>query len=70
MGAEEIARFLPGLVRRDTSEEAAAEVAAGAVEETGEASGTSKEEPTGETTAVIEVGGSCFNKDMTLRSVC
>ena len=59
MGAEEIARFLPGLVRRETSEEAAA-VAEAAVEAgIGEASGTRLEEPTGETTVVTEVGSSC-----------
>ena len=57
MGAAEIARFLPGLVRRETSEEA--EAAAEAVEEI-EVSGTRPGEPTGETTVVgIEVSSSC-----------
>ena len=56
MEAGEIARFLPGLVRRETSEVVAAE-AAEAIEEI-EVSGTRTGEPTGETTAGIEVSSS------------
>lgn len=51
MGAVEIARFLPGLVRREASEE---EVEAVAAIEEGEESGTRLEEPTREKTAVTE----------------
>ena len=56
MGAveEEIARLLPGLVRRETSEEAEAVAA----REVGEVSGTRAGEPTGETTALTEVSSS------------
>ena len=56
MGAGEIARFLPGLVRRETSEEEVV-VAAEAVEDVEEieVSGTRTGEPTGEKTAGIEV---------------
>ena len=51
MGAAEIVRFLPGLVRRETSEEA--EAAVEAIEEIEEVSGTRLGVPTGETIVVI-----------------
>ena len=59
MGAveEEIARLLPGLVRRETSEEVE-EAEAVAAREVGEVSGTRVGEPTGETTALTEVSSS------------